>query len=232
MHDLWATRDGLADESVDVLWTQPRSHLRFSRGNGPIGVLSLWMKRFPAGVAGMSVAGPASLPAVPYRIVAVCLGNICRSPVAEAVLRQRIDAAGLSDAVEVASAGTGEWHVGHDMDRRSRALLDAHGYLHDHTARQIAGSWLTGAAGRDLLLAMDTANYADLTQIVDRAGSGATVRMLRSFDPALEGIADPDARLDVPDPYYGGPADFAAMLALIEPAADGLVAQLPAMLRA
>lgn len=173
----------------------------------------------------------ASLPGMPFRITTVCLGNICRSPVAEAVLRHRISAAGLGDRVVVESAGTGDWHVGHGMDRRSRAVLDAARYDHDHTARQITGAWLTAPEGPDLLLAMDAANYRDLVRMTAGAGSAVEVRMLRSFDPAMAGIVEPDPRLDLPDPYYGDAAEFAAMLAMVEPAADGLVARLPSMLR-
>lgn len=166
---------------------------------------------------------------MPFRITCVCLGNICRSPVAEAVLRQRIALAGLADEVVVDSAGTGGWHVGHDMDPRSRTVLDVHGYPHAHTARQFTAAWLgTGAA--DLLLAMDAANYDDLLALVRRAGSPASLRMLRSFDPELAHLVEPDPRLDLPDPYYGDAAGFDDMLSMIEKAADGLVGGLPGML--
>ncbi len=69
---------------------------------------------------------------VPYRITVVCLGNICRSPIGEAVLRARLADAGLADRVQVDSAGTGDWHLGHPADPRALATLDAHGYPHDH----------------------------------------------------------------------------------------------------
>ena len=86
------------------------------------------------------------------RITVVCLGNICRSPIAEAVLRDRLEGAGLGHEVLVDSAGTGDWHKGHPADARARATLEAHGYALDHRARQIDPSWL---AGTDLLLAME-----------------------------------------------------------------------------
>lgn len=230
MHDLWATRHDPADDVVDGLWTEGGARVRSSRASGPDDVLSLWMKSRRPGAVDTLGCHLASLPVVPYRITAVCLGNICRSPVAEAVLRSRIAAAGLADDVVVDSAGTGSWHVGHGMDRRSRTLLDAHGYPHDHTVRRLDGSWLSGSTGPDLLLAMDEANYADLQRMVQRSGASATVRMVRAFDPALAALPEPDPRLDVPDPYYGGPDEFAAMLAMIEPAADGLVARLPSLI--
>lgn len=163
---------------------------------------------------------------MPFRITCVCLGNICRSPIAAAVLRDRFDAAGVGGRVVVDSAGTGPWHVGDRMDRRASAVLAASGYDHDHRGRQLDHESL---AGIDLLLAMDAANYADLDRM--RAGARPLLRMLRSYDPALAGVAEPDPRLDVPDPYYGGPADFEQVLAMCEKAADGLVDGLPGLLR-
>ncbi len=162
-----------------------------------------------------------------YRITVVCLGNICRSPIAEAVLRERIRQAGLQDSVLVDSAGTGDWHLGGPADPRARATLAAHGYSLDHRARQIDGSWF---AGIDLLLAMDMANYADLLTM--RADDDATeIRMFRAFDPELAGQAEPSPALDVPDPYEGGDQEFVRVLHMIESAADGLVAQLDARLQ-
>jgi protein-tyrosine phosphatase len=156
----------------------------------------------------------------PYRITVVCLGNICRSPIGEVVLRDRILSAGLADRVVVDSAGTGDWHIGHPADPRALATLDAHGYAHDHRARQIAADWLDGI---DLLLAMDEANYRDLRRMAARAGASPELRMLRTFDPALAHLPEPHPDLDVPDPYYGGPEGFVEVLGMIERAADGLI---------
>jgi protein-tyrosine phosphatase len=170
-------------------------------------------------------AWPATLPpprdpAHAYRICLVCLGNICRSPMAETVLAAELDRAGLLGAVEVDSAGTGDWHVGHPMDRRARAELAHRGYDGSaHQARQFPASWL---ADRDLVLAMDASNLADL-----RALPGADpsrIRLFRSFDPA----AGDDA--EVPDPYYGEGASFGTVLDLVEAAARGLTAKLSAAL--
>jgi protein-tyrosine phosphatase len=161
-----------------------------------------------------------SAPQEPYRITVVCLGNICRSPIGEVVLRDRIAVAGLADRVVVDSAGTGDWHIGHPADPRTLATLDAHGYAHDHRARQITADWF---AEIDLLLAMDEANYADLQRMRSRSGATTELRMMRSFDPGLAHLAEPHPELDVPDPYYGGPAEFTEVLRMIERAADGLV---------
>ena len=159
----------------------------------------------------------------PYRITVVCLGNICRSPIGEAVLRARIAAAGLGDRVVVDSAGTGDWHLGHGADPRSIAVLDAHGYAHDHVARQITPTWMSEI---DLLLAMDESNYANLERMVAHSGWEPDLRMMRSFDPDLAHLPEPHPELDVPDPYYGGPEGFVDVLHMIERSADGLVTDL------
>ena len=156
----------------------------------------------------------------PYRITVVCLGNICRSPIGEAVLRSRIADAGLADRVLVDSAGTGDWHLGGPADPRALATLDGAGYPLDHVARQINPQWFERV---DLVLAMDEANYADLRRMMARDTTGTELRMMRSFDPALAHLAEPHPALSVPDPYYGGPEGFVEVLHMIEKAADGLV---------
>lgn len=162
----------------------------------------------------------------PYRITVVCLGNICRSPMAEAVLRQRVAEAGLSGAVVIDSAGTGDWHVGHAADRRALSTLKEAGYSARHTARQITPDWM---ADIDLLLAMDEENYEDLAAMLDRVDETdrPELRMMRGFDPELADLPQPHPRLVVPDPYYGSRADFVEVLRMVEKAADGLVDGLP-----
>ena len=159
----------------------------------------------------------------PFRITVVCLGNICRSPIGEAVVRDRVGRAGLPRPVEIDSAGTGDWHRGQGADPRALAVLDAHGYPHEHVARQITPHWF---AQINLALAMDEANYADLERLITRSGQPTELRMMRAFDPALSGIGEPSPRLDVPDPYYGGPEGFEDVLRMIEAASDGLVTHL------
>ena len=164
----------------------------------------------------------------PYRITAVCLGNICRSPIAEAVIRHRVEVAGLEDVVVVDSAGTGDWHLGYGADPRSLSTLAANAYeLDGHTARQITPEWF---ADLDLVLAMDSTNYRNLMAMSAQSGGQPDLHMFRSFDPALAHVVAPDPELDVPDPYYGGDDGFSDVLAMIEQAADGLVAQLPSRL--
>lgn len=162
-------------------------------------------------------------PRQPYRICIVCLGNICRSPMAERVLVAALDRAGLTGKVAVDSAGTGDWHLGEAMDSRARAELSRRGYDGSgHEARQIESSWL---ARYDLLLAMDRKNLAGLRRMAAGEVAGSSrIQLLRSFDPAAP------AGAEVPDPYYGGPDDYAEVFDLVEAAAKGLVAHLAAEL--
>jgi len=164
---------------------------------------------------------------VSFRITLVCLGNICRSPIAEVVLRDRIAQAGLAEQVTVDSAGTGDWHLGRPADTRAQATLTAHGYVVDHRARQIDSSWFGGI---DLALAMDSVNFADIVAMRDEARAATTIHLLRSYDPALAGLPEPSPELDVPDPYEGDSSSFEAVLHMIESAADGLVGQLGSLL--
>jgi protein-tyrosine phosphatase len=159
----------------------------------------------------------------PYRICVVCLGNICRSPMAEVVLRQELEQAGLDGQVAVESAGTGDWHVGDAMDRRARAELARRGYDGSgHEARQIHPSWLDDF---DLLLAMDRGNLETLRSMAgDGSRRAERIVLMRSFDPRAGDAAE------VPDPYYGGPQEYAEVFDLVRGAAQGLVARLAALL--
>ncbi len=151
-----------------------------------------------------------------YRITAVCLGNICRSPMAEAVLRAKFLDAELSALVTVDSAGTAGWHEGDDADPRARRTLQQAGYPLQHRARQFRREWF---GHTDLVLAMDESNLADLLQLARPApGAERRIHLLRSFDPGASGT-------EVPDPYYGGDRGFFEVLQMIEAAADGVVEQ-------
>jgi protein-tyrosine phosphatase len=157
-------------------------------------------------------------PGSTYRIAVVCLGNICRSPIAEVVLTDKLARAGLDGHVEVVSAGTGPWHVGEPMDRRAAALLTAHGYdATAHRGQQFDATWF---AECDLILAMDTSNHADITDQLEGADEGR-VRMFRDFDPRAG-----DGDRDVPDPYFGGDEGFETVLAMVDRTATAVVEML------
>lgn len=146
------------------------------------------------------------------RIAMVCMGNICRSPMAEHVLRAKLAAANLP--AEVVSAGTGGWHAGEPADPRTEAVLREHGYTYEHTAQQIKRSWLDAF---DLILVMDHDNLKNVLALANKSGQRAVVKLLRDFDPnSAPGSI-------VPDPYYGGPDEFEQTLKLIEAACDGVV---------
>jgi protein-tyrosine phosphatase len=166
-----------------------------------------------------------------YRITTVCLGNICRSPMAEAVIRARVKDAGLAAAVLVDSAGTDGWHIGEDADPRALQTLRAAGYDLAHSGRQITTEWFLEPGRPDLLLTMDSSNYVTVASLAPDEFARERVRMLRSFDPALADVAVGDPRLDVPDPWYGAHDGFIDVLAMIEAAADGLIADLPELMR-
>jgi protein-tyrosine phosphatase len=164
----------------------------------------------------------------PYRICFVCSGNICRSPMAEAVLRRMVDDAGLSDRVEVDSAGTGDWHIGERADRRALSALVGAGYADEgHRARQFDVGWF---AARQLVIALDRGHLRTLRAWAPNETERAKVHLLRSFDPAV-GTEEAAALLDVADPYYDGPDLFREVLGQIEAACTGLLARVEERLR-
>jgi len=177
----------------------------------------------------MALASAAELPSprdpgAPYRVCLVCLGNICRSPMAETVLRAELAAAGLagetSPAVIVDSAGTGDWHIGDAMDPGARAALASRGQDGSaHRARQFEPSWLSRY---DLILAMDARNLADLR----RMARGQDADRIRLFSE-VGGLAE---TRDIPDPWGGGPDEFGHVLGLLGAAAPVIVARLARVL--
>lgn len=151
----------------------------------------------------------------------VCTGNICRSPMAEVVLRARLEDAGLGDVVVVDSTGTSDEERGRPIDPRARRVLAAHGYdVPVHRARQVDAVDL---AARDLVLPMTSAHAAALRRLArGDVALERRIRMFRSFDPAAP-TGGPEHLLDVDDPWYGEESGFEATLAEVEAAADGIV---------
>ncbi len=153
-----------------------------------------------------------------FRISMVCTGNICRSPMAEIVLRDLVERAGLGDRVQVSSAGTGEWHVGEHADPRTVAALEAHGFDGStHRARQFDADWFDSL---DLVVALDRSHERVLRSWARTDDDRAKVRLLLSFDPEYAG------RSDVPDPYYSDAAMFDSVLGMIEHSCRALFRQL------
>lgn len=151
------------------------------------------------------------------RVCFVCLGNICRSPTAAAIMAQLVRDAGLELEVHVESAGTGGWHVGDGADRRAVAEARRRGIPMPHAAQQFTAR---DFARFDLVLAMDRDNHDDLRSIAPDEHAAGKIRLLRAYDPT----APPEAV--VPDPYYGGPQGFADVFDMVERACRGLLATL------
>ncbi|SDK69297.1 protein-tyrosine phosphatase [Actinopolyspora mzabensis] len=145
-----------------------------------------------------------------FHVSFVCTGNICRSPMAALVFGEHLRRAGLSDRVEVSSAGTGPWHAGESADPRTSAVLADHGYSTEHTAAQLDEHHLDA----DLLVAMDAGH---LRVLRDEVQDADRVRLLRSFDPKSDEWAE------VPDPYFGGERGFDGVMEMIEAAVPGLL---------
>lgn len=150
------------------------------------------------------------------RILFFCMGNICRSPTAEGVMRAKLEAAGLADAVEVDSAGTHGYHVGEPPDERSQDHARRRGYdLAPLRARELAAADFSRF---DLVLGMDERNVAEAARRCP-PGQRDKLKLLMDYAPGA------GSRV-VPDPYYGDAADFERVLDLVETACDGLLAEL------
>ena len=155
------------------------------------------------------------------RLLFVCMGNICRSPTAEAVMRAVVAREGLEGEVEIDSAGIGAWHVGEPPDRRSTEAARARGIVMEGAARQVTAA---DFEAYDLLLAADEQNVAALRGLAPDDAAAARIVLLREFDAASAAAGD----LEVPDPYYGGPDGFENVIDLIETACEGLLETLRA----
>jgi protein-tyrosine phosphatase len=150
------------------------------------------------------------------RILFVCMGNICRSPTAEGIMRRLLRDADLD--VEVESAGTGGWHVGEPPDERAAAAAARRGVTLTGAARQVTAD---DFRRYDLLIAMDRGNLRELLALAPDEDAAEKVRLLREFDPASAG-----GDLDVPDPYYGGDRGFETVLDMVEAACRELLDEL------
>lgn len=158
-------------------------------------------------------------PEKPVRVLFVCLGNICRSPTAEAVFRQQVQQAGWQAMIQADSAGTAAWHEGKAPDARSQQHARVRGYdLSVLRARQVK---ISDFADFDHVIAMDAANYAELERLRAEAGEAATasLSLLLDHHPELRGG-------DVPDPYYGGDDGFEQVLDQVEVACTQLLRSL------
>jgi protein-tyrosine phosphatase len=147
-------------------------------------------------------------------VLFVCLGNICRSPAAEGIMRHIVEQRGLADRFRIDSAGIGSWHVGQLPDRRMRACGERHGYAFDSRARQFCPADFDRF---DYIVAMDEENRCDLLHQARNEDDRRKLLMMAHFLHSHPG------RLLVPDPYYGDTADFELVIDLLKDACDGLL---------
>ena len=139
-------------------------------------------------------------------VLFVCLGNICRSPLAEGIFRHLVSEAGLAEKFEIESAGTGAWHVGERPDARAEMVANQHGVELGSRARQITED---DVGQYDYVIAMDRENLRNIQRMADATGSEAAIHLLREFDPeGGEGA-------EVPDPYYGGASGFETVYEMV-----------------
>jgi len=151
---------------------------------------------------------------LPVSVLFVCLGNICRSPLAEGVFRALVAESGLEASFVIDSAGTSGWHDGEPPDARATAVAKRRGVELGGTSRRVGG--------RDLrrfrhVIAMDGDNLGELRKLARRAAPDADIRLLREFDPRADGDRD------VPDPYFGGEAGFENVHEIVERSCRGLL---------
>lgn len=149
-------------------------------------------------------------------VLFVCLGNICRSPLAEGVFQHLVEEAGVSDEFEIDSAGTGSWHVGERPDTRAIAVARAHGITLPSRARQITPEDLDHF---DYVIAMDLENVRNLEKMAESSRTDVQIHLLREFDPEHTGD-------EVPDPYYGGASGFEKVFKIVSQSCEALLAGL------
>lgn len=148
----------------------------------------------------------------PVRVLFVCLGNICRSPMAEAVMRARVAERGLADRIEVASTATGHWNVGQPPHRGTQRILTQRGISFDGMRAKVLTA--SQIVTYDYIVAMDASNVESL---VDIGVPRERIRLLTDYIPGKRGV-------DVPDPYYTG--DFEETWELVDAGVDALLEEI------
>lgn len=146
------------------------------------------------------------------KVLFVCLGNICRSPLAEAIFKHKLNDRGLTNQIEADSCGTSNYHIGGSPDPRTIANAKKNGVSIDHCGRQLS---VDDLAGFDYILAMDSSNFRNIHLVLKDEKHNPKIQMMRDYDPQGKG--------DVPDPYYGGEKGFQEVFDILDRSMDGFL---------
>jgi protein-tyrosine phosphatase len=147
------------------------------------------------------------------KVLFVCLGNICRSPLAEAIFKKKLQKSGLTSSFEVDSCGTSNYHIGDPPDSRTLANAKKNGVSINHLGQQLSEADLEY---HDFILAMDQRNQLNILRLRNGAKHASKVKLMRDFDPEFPGS-------DVPDPYYGGEKGFQDVFEILDRATENFL---------
>lgn len=156
---------------------------------------------------------PYYFSALMRKVLFVCLGNICRSPMAEAIFNYKIKEKGLADAFQSDSCGTGDYHIGLPPDHRTIKNTLKNGVPISHAARQLTDQDLDHF---DLILAMDQRNYENILTLSTAGVNQHKIKLMREFDPHEQG--------EVPDPYWGGDEEFQNVFEILDRSIESMIA--------